>query len=47
MAKKFKNYEAHEPVYHKTSIGRRASKAKMNKDTRRGFSKKYRGQGRG
>jgi|TARA_R100001509_G_scaffold141955_1_gene97144 hypothetical protein len=46
MAKKFKNYEAHEPVYHKTSIGRKASKAKMNKDTRRGFSKKYRGQGK-
>ena len=32
MAKKFKNYEAHEPVYHKTSIGRKASKAKMNKE---------------
>ena len=46
MAKKFKNYEAHEPVYHKTSIGRKASKTKMNKDTRRGFSKKYRGQGK-
>jgi len=46
MAKKFKNYEAHESVHHKTSIGRNASKAKMNKDTRRGFSKKYRGQGK-
>ena len=29
MAKKFKNYEAHESVHHKTSIGRNASKAKM------------------
>tara|TARA_B100000242_G_scaffold78307_1_gene51549 strand:+ start:212 stop:355 length:144 start_codon:yes stop_codon:yes gene_type:complete len=46
VAKKFKNYEAHESVHHKTSIGRNASKAKMNKDKRRGFSKKYRGQGK-
>ena len=47
MAKKFKNYEAHESLHHKTSIGRNASKAKMNKDKRRGFSKVYKGQGRG
>ena len=37
-------------VYEKTSkgtsIGRNPSKQKMNKDTRRGFSKKYRGQGK-
>ena len=46
MAKKFKNYEAHESVYHKTSIGRNKSKQKMNKDKIRGFSKKYRGQGK-
>jgi len=46
MVKKFKNYEAHEPIHHKTSIGRKPSKAKMNKDTRRGFSKKYKGQGK-
>lgn len=26
-------------MHHKTSIGRNASKAKMNKDKRRGFSK--------
>jgi|TARA_R100001126_G_C4832886_1_gene152727 hypothetical protein len=46
MAKKFKNYEAHEPVHHKTSIGRNPSKQKMNKSKRRSF-KKYNGQGRG
>ena len=46
MAKKFKNYEAHESVYHKTSNARHPSKQKMNKDKRRGFSKKYRGQGK-
>ena len=46
MAKKFKNYEANESFYHKTSIGRNTSKQKMNKDKRRGFSKKYRGQGK-
>ena len=46
MAKKFKNFEAHEPVYHKTSIGRNPSKQKMNKHKRRSF-KAYRGQGRG
>ena len=31
MAKKFKDFIAHEPVFHKTSIGRNPSKAKMNK----------------
>ena len=36
---------AHEPVFHKTSIGRKQSKAKMNKSRRRSF-KKYRGQGK-
>ena len=46
MAKKFKNFEAHEPVNHKTSIGRNPSKQKMNKHKRRSF-KAYRGQGRG
>ena len=46
MAKKFKNYEAHEPVHHKTSIVRNPSKQKMNKSKRRSF-KKYNGQGRG
>lgn len=35
----------HEPVFHKTSIGRNPSLTKMNKDKRRRF-KKYRGQGR-
>jgi len=36
---------AYEPTFHKTSIGRNPSKAKMNKHKRRMF-KKYRGQGR-
>ena len=35
----------HEAVFHKTSIGRNPSKAKMNKSKRRSF-KKYRGQGK-
>ena len=35
---------AHEPIFHKTSIGRNPSKCKMNKHKRRSF-KKYRGQG--
>jgi len=35
---------AHEPVFHKTSIGRNPSKCKMNKSKRRSY-KKYRGQG--
>ncbi len=48
MAKKAKGLYtkvAHEPVFHKTSIGRNPSLAKMNKSKRRMF-KKYRGQGR-
>ena len=36
---------SYEPTFHKTSIGRNPSKAKMNKHKRRMF-KKYRGQGR-
>ena len=36
---------AHEPIFHKTSIGRNPSKCKMNKSKRRQF-KKYNGQGR-
>ena len=35
----------HEPVFHKTSIGRNPSLCKMNKSKRR-MHKKYRGQGR-
>ena len=35
----------HEPTYHKTSIGSRPSKCKMNKHKRRSY-KAYRGQGR-
>ena len=35
----------YESVYHKTSIGRNPSKAKMNKHKRRSY-KKYRGQGK-
>ena len=48
MAKKAKGLYtkvAHEPVFHKTSIGRNPSLCKMNKSKRRMF-KKYRGQGR-
>ena len=37
---------AHEPIFHKTSIGRNPSLCKMNKSKRKNF-KKYRGQGRG
>ena len=36
---------AHEPIFHKTSIGRNPSLCKMNKSKRKNF-KKYRGQGR-
>ena len=36
---------SYEPTFHKTSIGRNPSKAKMNKHKRRMF-KKYRGQGK-
>ena len=45
MAKKFKDHVAHEPVFHKTSIGRRPSLQKMNKKKRKSF-KPYRGQGK-
>ena len=48
MAKKAKGVyakEAHVPTFHKTSIGRNPSLAKMNKSKRKNF-KKYRGQGR-
>mgnify|MGYP003126006632 FL=1 len=48
MAKKSKGLYAkvaHVPMFHKTSIGRNPSKAKMNKHRRRSF-KKYRGQGK-
>ena len=44
-AKGLYNKIAHEPIFHKTSIGRNPSKAKMNKSPRRTF-KKYRGQGK-
>ena len=48
MAKKAKGLYAkvvHEPVFHKTSIGRNPSLAKMNKSKRRMF-KPYKGQGK-
>ena len=48
MAKKSKGLyakDAHEPIFHKTSIGRNPSLAKMNKSKRRSY-KKYKGQGR-
>ena len=48
MAKKARGLYAkvaHEPVFHKTSIGRNPSLTKMNKSKRKNF-KKYRGQGR-
>ena len=44
-AKGFLNKVAHEPVFHKASIGRNPSLQKMNKMKRRSF-KKYRGQGK-
>ena len=44
-AKGFLNKVVHEPVFHKTSIGRNPILQKMNKMKRRSF-KKYRGQGR-
>ena len=31
MARKFKDHVSHEPIFHKTSIGRFPSKQKMNK----------------
>ena len=33
MAKKFKDHVSHEPIFHKTSIGRHPSKCKMNKSS--------------
>ena len=48
MAKKAKSLYAkleHEPIFHKTSIGRNPSLTKMNKHNRSSY-KKYRGQGR-
>jgi len=48
MAKKSKGLYAkieHEPVFHKTNIGRKPSLTKMNKAKRRQF-KFYKGQGR-
>ena len=48
MAKKAKGLYAkvaHVPVFHKTSIGRNPSLAKMNKSKRRQF-KAYKGQGK-
>ena len=48
MAKKAKGLYAkvaHVPMFHKTSIGRHPSLAKMNKSKRKNF-KKYRGQGK-
>ncbi len=39
------NKGIHEPTYHKTSIGNRPSKTKMNKHKRRSY-KAYRGQGK-
>ena len=43
--KGFLNKSVHEPIFHKTSIGRRPSLQKMNKHKRRSH-KTYRGQGR-
>ena len=43
--KGFLNKSAHEPIFHKTSIGRRPSLQKMNKHKRRSHQP-YRGQGR-
>ena len=45
MAKKFKDQVVHEPIHHKTSLGRRPSLQKMNKHKRRTF-KRYARQGR-
>ena len=45
MAKKFKDFIAHEPTFHKTSIGRKPSLCKMNKRKRKNF-KAYKGQGK-
>jgi len=45
MAKIFRTVSAHEPTFHKTSIGRKPSVCKMNKHKRRSY-KAYRGQGK-
>ena len=45
MAKRWKSYEEHEPVFHGTSIGRNPKFSSMNNSKRRSF-KKYRGQGK-
>ena len=48
MAKKARGLYAkvaHEPIFHKTNIGRNPSTCKMNKHKRRQF-KKYNGQGK-
>ena len=45
MAKSWKSYEEHEPVFHGTSIGRNPKFSSMNKSKRRSF-KKYRVQGK-
>jgi len=46
MAVRHRITKAHEPVYHKTSIGgKRRSLTKMNKHKRRSY-KAYRGQGK-
>ena len=45
MAQRISIRTKHEPVFHKTSVGRNPSLCKMNKHKRRSF-KKYRGQGR-
>ena len=48
MAQKAKGLYAkigHQPIFHKTSIGRNPSLCKMNKHKRRSY-KKYRGQGK-
>ena len=45
MPKIFKTASAHEPTFSKTSIGRKPSLCKMNKNKRRSY-KAYRGQGK-
>tara|TARA_B100001996_G_scaffold148001_1_gene112728 strand:- start:933 stop:1076 length:144 start_codon:yes stop_codon:yes gene_type:complete len=45
MAKKWKSFQEHDPVFHGTSIGRNPKFSSMNKSKRRSF-KKYRGQGK-
>tara|TARA_B100000945_G_C20092521_1_gene461952 strand:- start:490 stop:633 length:144 start_codon:yes stop_codon:yes gene_type:complete len=45
MAKKWKSFQEHDPVFHGTSIGRNPKFSSMNKSKRRSF-KKYKGQGK-